>query len=103
MTPATQKHLDVAQPQPPGLCPAGPADPVGDLCVLPDASHTHWLVSICLGSGNRQVLRRFECHASATEWAIDERARRMQVPGAGPVVIHFPDDCPCHGSEPSTW
>ena len=100
MTPKASKHLDVTQPT---RC----HEPIGDLCVLPDATHTHWLVSICRGGGNKEVLRRFESHADATEWAIDERARKMQSPAAGPVTIHFPDDCPCHANDNaaggSTW
>jgi hypothetical protein len=75
--------------------------PIGSLCVLADDSHTHWLVGICQGNGNKLVLRRFESRDKASEWAIEERAR-VAGRGEGSLTIHFPDDCPCEGSG-STW
>ena len=77
------------------------SEPIGGLCVLADESHQHWLVSICQGGGNKLVLRRFESRAKASEWAIEERARRAGN-GGGSLTIHFPDDCPCCGNG-STW
>ena len=73
------------------------SEPIGGICVLPDDSHRHWLVSVCLGDGKKAVLRRFESRALAAEWAIEERARRAGR-GEGSIVIHFPDDCPCSGN-----
>ena len=77
------------------------SDPVGGLCVLPDQSHQHWLVSICLGNGRKFILRRFEARDKAAEWAIEERARHAGKDQRS-LVIHFPDDCPCCGNC-STW
>ena len=77
------------------------SEPVGSLCVIPDEHHAHWLVSICQGNGRKLVLRRFESRDKASEWAIEERARRAGK-GEGSLTIHFPDDCPCCGSG-STW
>ena len=77
------------------------SEPIGGLCVLPDESHRHWLVSICQGGGRKQVLRRFEARDKAAEWAIEERARRAGN-GRESLIIHFPDDCPCQGNG-STW
>ena len=76
-------------------------EPIGSLCVLADEQHAHWLVSICQGNGRKLVLRRFESKDKAAEWAIEERGRRWGRDGL-PLTIHFPDDCPCHGSG-STW
>ena len=76
------------------------SETIGSLCVLPDEHHEHWLVSICQGGGHKLVLRRFESRDKAAEWAIEERSRRMES-GESPT-IHFPDDCPCGGSE-LTW
>jgi hypothetical protein len=82
------------------------SEPIGSLCVLPDESHAHWLVSICQGGGRKLVLRRFESRDKAADWAIEERARRRKNASlddaANSLVIHFPDDCPCSGSG-STW
>ena len=76
--------------------------PIGSLCVLADDSHTHWLVSICQGNGNKLILRRFESRDNAAEWAIEERARRI-ASGEEPRVIHFPDDCPCRANDSTAW
>ena len=72
-------------------------EPVGALCVLRDDASEHWLVSICQGGGRKLVLRRFDSQDEASEFAIEERGRRMQI-DAGPMTIHFPDDCPCRDS-----
>ena len=77
-------------------------EPIGGLCVLADEGHDHWLVSICQGGGRKLVLRRFERKDQAAEWAIAERARRI-ASGEVPCVIHFPDDCPCHANDSTTW
>ena len=77
------------------------SEPIGSLCVLRDESHSHWLVSICQGGGRKLVLRRFESRDKAAEWAIEERARRMDNARAT-MIIHFPDDCPCSG-DGSKW
>ena len=72
-------------------------EPIGALCVMrDDDASEHWVVSICQGNGYKLVLRRFESQDQAGEFAIEERARRMQI-DAGPMTIHFPDDCPCRG------
>ena len=72
-------------------------EPVGGLCVLREDASDQWLVSICQGGGRKLILRRFETKEQASEFAIEERGRRMQI-DAGPLTIHFPDDCPCRGS-----
>ena len=72
-------------------------EPVGSLCVLADDDHRQWSVSICKGAGEKEVLRRFDSQDQAAEFAIEERGRRQQLCN-GPMVIHFPDDCPCCGS-----
>ena len=76
-------------------------EPVGSLCVLrgdsADAAGEQWLVSICQGGGRKAILARFDSQDEASEFAIDERARRMQL-NSGPLTIHFPDDCPCQGN-----
>jgi hypothetical protein len=74
------------------------SDTIGSLCVLPDDTHEHWLVSICQGGGHKLVLRRFESRDQAAEFAIEERARRAEK-GEQFLTIHFPDDCPCSGGE----
>ena len=71
--------------------------PVGALCVLRDGASEHWLVSICQGGGEKRVLGCFDSQDQASEFAIAERGRRMQI-NSGPMTIHFPDDCPCRGS-----
>jgi len=77
------------------------SEPIGSLCVLPDERHEHWVVGICQGGGRKLVLRRFESKDKAAEWAIEERGRRCGRDDMS-LTIHFPDDCPCHGSG-STW
>ena len=72
------------------------SDTKGDLCVIPDDTHAHWLVSICKGPGQKRVLMRFASRDKAAEWAINERAR-LNALGQGITTIHFPDDCPCSG------
>jgi hypothetical protein len=76
------------------------SEPIGSLCVLRDESKQAWLVSICQGGGRKLILRRFETQDKAADWAIEERARRMEK-GESPSTIHFPDDCPCCGNEMS--
>jgi hypothetical protein len=77
------------------------SNPIGGLCVLRDDSGQQWLVSICQGEGRKLLLRRFESRDKASEWAIEERARRASRDD-GSLTIHFPDDCPCSGRG-STW
>ena len=72
-------------------------EPVGALCVLRDDASEHWLVSICQGGGRKVVLQRFDSQDQASEFAVHERGRRMQI-DSGPMTIHFPEDCPCRGT-----
>ena len=74
---------------------------IGSLCVRRDDGNQHWLVSICQGGGKKLVIRRFEAQEKATEFALEERARR-QRDGIVSLTIHFADDCPCGGGG-STW
>ena len=76
-------------------------EPVGSVCVLRDGASDRWLVSICQGGARKLILRRFETKDQASDFAIEERGRRMQI-DAGPFTIHFPDDCPCRSSG-MTW
>ena len=78
------------------------SEPIGSLCVIRDESSNHWLVSICQGNGYRHVLRRFESREDASEYAIEERARRTQTVAGASMSIHFPNDCPC-GGEGMKW
>ena len=77
------------------------SEPIGSLCVLKDNSGSAWLVSICQGGGRKLILRRFESQDKAADWAIEERARRIEK-GEATTTIHFPDDCPCNGND-MTW
>lgn len=74
-------------------------EPVGSLCVLRDDDLTGWAVSICRGGGKREFLNRFATQGEAAEFALAERDRR-RASGLGELVVHFPDDCPCHGGVP---
>jgi hypothetical protein len=76
-------------------------EPIGSLCLLPDETHNHWLVSICQGHGNKKVLRRFESRDKALEFAIEQRAKWLAC-GSKSATIHIPDDCPCSANSP-TW
>lgn len=77
------------------------SEPIGSLCVLAAEDRRQWMVSICQGVGRKMILRRFESRDKASEWAIEERARRAGK-GEGSLTIHFPENCPCNG-EGSTW
>jgi hypothetical protein len=68
--------------------------PTGDLCVLREPQGNDWGVWLCAGDGKQQRLKLFPTREEATEFALDERARRAQA-GAAELVVHFPDDCPC--------
>ena len=73
-------------------------EPIGSLCVLRDDDLTGWVVSICQGMGQRQVLGCFASRGEAAEYALAERDRRRAA-GNPAIMIHFPDDCPCHHGE----
>jgi hypothetical protein len=67
------------------------------MCVMRDPASRQWLVSMCGGNGRRDVIRRFESQDKASEFAVEERYRRMQTT-SGPIDILFPVTCPCDGS-----
>jgi hypothetical protein len=73
-------------------------EPIGSLCVRQSDGCSEWIVSICQGDGERQILRRFGNRTAAAEFAIEERARRVQG-NMNRLTIHFPDECPCNGAK----
>jgi hypothetical protein len=78
------------------------SQPIGSLCVLASDDHRDWTVGVCQGQGRRLVLRRFDQQEQASEWALEERARRLMSCSTESPTVHFPDDCPCDGNN-MTW
>jgi hypothetical protein len=70
--------------------------PIGELCVLRYPDEADWIVCICHGpTGQRETLGKFADLASASDWALIERDKRLAQ--GIPCNVHFPDDCPCCG------
>lgn len=73
-------------------------EPVGDICVLRDEELKSWVVFRCRGNGTRDQVRPFCSREEAASFAMSERDRYMKEEGLA-LDIHFPDDCPCLGSD----
>ena len=71
------------------------SEPIGDICVIRDDEGNEWSVTLCRGQGTRDHLKSFKTREEAAEFAYAERDRFRKHRGFE-LMIHFPDDCPCH-------
>ncbi len=78
------------------------SEPIGDICVIRDDETNQWTVTICRGSGTRELLRKCSTREEAAELAYAERDR-FRKNRSIELMVHFPDDCPCHCLEERDW
>lgn len=77
-------------------------EPIGDICVIRDENDAQWHVTICRGNGTREQLRAFGTREEAAAFAMAERDR-FRKHRSLELMIHFPDDCPCHCVRDRDW
>ncbi|GMU21845.1 MAG: hypothetical protein AMXMBFR13_19330 [Phycisphaerae bacterium] len=77
-------------------------EPIGDICVIKDDERPVWTVTICRGNGTRDQLKVFQTREEAAEFALAERDR-FRKHRSVELMVHFPDDCPCHCETAKGW